>query len=76
MQVLYPAKEELSVKVGMKKAVFNPGEMVSSELEVSAPDGKPAESALGVLVFDRAVAERVRTDRGVRRRGRLRILCI
>ena len=62
VQVLYPAKEELSVKVGMKKAVFNPGEMVSSELEVSAPDGKPAESALGVLVFDRAVAERVRTD--------------
>jgi hypothetical protein len=62
VQVLYPAKEELNVKVGLKKAVFNPGEMVSSELEVSAPDGKPAESALGVLVFDRAVAERVRTD--------------
>jgi uncharacterized protein YfaS (alpha-2-macroglobulin family) len=62
VQVLYPAKEELSVKVGMKKTVYDPGEMVSSELDVSAPDGKPAESALGVLVFDRAVAERVRTD--------------
>jgi hypothetical protein len=62
VQVLYPAKEELAVKVGMKKTVYNPGEMVSSDLEVSAPDGKPAESALGVLVYDRAVAERVRTD--------------
>jgi uncharacterized protein YfaS (alpha-2-macroglobulin family) len=60
--VFYPAKEELNVNVGMKKTVFNPGEMVSSELEVSAPDGKPAESALGVLVYDRAVAESVRTD--------------
>lgn len=62
VRVLYPAKEELDVKLAMKKTVFNPGEMVSSELEVSAPDGKPAESALGVLVYDRAVAERVRTD--------------
>jgi hypothetical protein len=62
VRVLFPAKEELNVKVGMKKTVFNPGEMVSSELDVSAPDGKPAESALGVLVYDRAVAERVRTD--------------
>jgi hypothetical protein len=26
------------------------------------PDGHAAESVLGVLVFDRAVAERVRTD--------------
>jgi hypothetical protein len=61
-QILYPAKEELDVKVGMKKAVFNPGETVSSDLDVQAPDGKPVESALGVLVYDRAVAERVRTD--------------
>jgi hypothetical protein len=62
LRVFFPAKEELNVKVGMKKTVFDPGEMVSSELDVSAPDGKPAESALGVLVYDRAVAERVRTD--------------
>jgi hypothetical protein len=61
-QILYPAKEELDVKVGMKKAVFNPGEAVSSDLNVQAPDGKAVESALGVLVYDRAVAERVRTD--------------
>jgi uncharacterized protein YfaS (alpha-2-macroglobulin family) len=62
VQVLYPAKEELDVKVGMKKTVYNPGEMVSGDLDVSGPDGKPTESALGVLVYDRAVAERVRTD--------------
>ena len=61
-QILYPAKEELAVKVGMKKAVYKPGETVSSDLDVQAPDGKPAASALGVLVYDRAVAERVRTD--------------
>jgi uncharacterized protein YfaS (alpha-2-macroglobulin family) len=61
-QILYPAREELGVKVGMKKAVFNPGETVSSDLDVQAPDGKAVESALGVLVYDRAVAERARTD--------------
>jgi hypothetical protein len=61
-QVLFPAKQELDVKVGMKKAVYRPGENVSSDFDVTAPDGKTPESALGVLVYDRAVAERVRTD--------------
>jgi hypothetical protein len=61
-QVLFPTKEELDVKVGMRKAVYKPGEAVSSEFDVTTADGKPTESALGILVYDRAVAERVRTD--------------
>jgi hypothetical protein len=61
-QVLFPTKEELDVKVRMRKAVYGPGEAVSSEFDVNTADGKPTESALGVLVYDRAVAERVRTD--------------
>ncbi|HEU5414057.1 MAG TPA: hypothetical protein VFW31_09885 [Candidatus Angelobacter sp.] len=31
-------------------------------MSVRTPDGNPVESALGVLVYDRTVAERVRTD--------------
>jgi hypothetical protein len=61
-QILFPTREELDVKVGMRKAVYKPGEAVSSDFDVNTADGKPAESALGVLVYDRAVAERVRTD--------------
>ena len=60
--VLYPAKEELDVKLNMPQTVFRPGEEVAADLHVLTPAGEPTESALGVLVFDRAVAERVRTD--------------
>jgi hypothetical protein len=61
-QVIYPAKEELEVKLKMPQTVFRPGEEVAADLHVLTPSGEPTESALGVLVFDRAVAERVRTD--------------
>jgi uncharacterized protein YfaS (alpha-2-macroglobulin family) len=61
-QVMYPAKEELDVKLKMPRTVFRPGEEVAADLHVLTPTGEPTESALGVLVFDRAVAERVRTD--------------
>lgn len=61
-QVLYPAKEELDVKLKMPQTVFRPGAEVAADLHVLTPTGEPTESALGVLVFDRAVAERVRTD--------------
>jgi uncharacterized protein YfaS (alpha-2-macroglobulin family) len=61
-QVIYPAKEELDVKLKMPRTVLRPGEEVAADLHVLTPTGEPTESALGVLVFDRAVAERVRTD--------------
>jgi hypothetical protein len=61
-QVMYPAKEELDVKLKLPQTVFRPGEEVAADLRVLTPTGEPTESALGVLVFDRAVAERVRTD--------------
>jgi uncharacterized protein YfaS (alpha-2-macroglobulin family) len=61
-QVIYPAKEELDVKLKMPQTVFRPGEEVTADLHVLTPNGEPTESTLGVLVFDRAVAERVRTD--------------
>jgi hypothetical protein len=46
----------------MGKTIFRPGEEAAADVGVRAPDGAPVESALGVLVYDRAVAERVRTD--------------
>jgi hypothetical protein len=60
--VMYPAPQELRVDLRMDKTIFRPGENASVDVRVKSPDGKAATSALGVLVFDRAVAERVRTD--------------
>ena len=60
--VLYPARTELAVKVRMPQTTFAPGAQVSADVNVLAPNGRATESALGLLVFDRAVAERVRTD--------------
>jgi hypothetical protein len=61
-QVLFPGPQELQLALRMAKAVFRPGEEAAADVGVRTPDGAPVESALGVLVYDRAVAERVRTD--------------
>ena len=61
-QVLFPGPQELQLKLRMAKAIFRPGEEAAADVGVRTPDGAPVESALGVLVYDRAVAERVRTD--------------
>lgn len=61
-ELLYPARKELDVRVKMPQTSFKPGAHVSAGIRVVTPEGHSTESALGVLVFDRAVAERVRTD--------------
>jgi len=60
--VIYPALQDLKVGLKMALSTYRPGETASAEFSVRSPQGKPVESDLGVLVFDRAVAERVRSD--------------
>ncbi|HEY6249669.1 MAG TPA: MG2 domain-containing protein, partial [Candidatus Angelobacter sp.] len=60
--VLFPGRQELQLMLRMAKATFRPGEEAAADVGVRSPEGVPVESALGVLVYDRAVAERVRTD--------------
>ena len=60
--VIYPALQDLKVGLKMAHTTFRPGEIASADFSVRSPNGKPVESDLGILVFDRAVAERVRTD--------------
>jgi hypothetical protein len=60
--VIYPALQDLRVGVKMAHSTYRPGETASAEFSVRSPEGKPVESDLGILVFDRAVAERVRSD--------------
>jgi hypothetical protein len=60
--VIYPARQELQVGLHMARTTMRPGETANADLHILTPEGRAVESALGVLVFDQAVAERVRTD--------------
>jgi hypothetical protein len=60
--VIYPARQELKVALRMARTTLRPGETANADLHILTPEGSAVESALGVLVFDKAVAERVRTD--------------
>jgi hypothetical protein len=58
----YPALQDLRVGLKMAHTTYRPGDIASADFSVRSPEGKPVESDLEILVFDRAVAERVRSD--------------
>ena len=60
--ILFPHPSTLNVKVKTDRTTYKPGEDVSAALNVSLPGGSSAASALGVVVVDKAVEERIRTD--------------
>ena len=60
--ILYPSNPELNVNVKTSQASYRPGEDASVSLNVKTSDGRAAQSALGVVVADKAVEERMRTD--------------
>lgn len=60
--ILYPRDPELKVDVRTSQATYRPGEHAQVNLSIRAPEGRNAESALGVVVLDKAVEERFRTD--------------
>jgi uncharacterized protein YfaS (alpha-2-macroglobulin family) len=61
--VLYPRERDLKLNVRMDQSSYKPGEEAHADLTVRDADGRSIESALGVVVFDKAVEERARTDR-------------
>ena len=60
--VLYPQDPDLKVDVKTSQASYRPGEDAQVNLSVRGPDGTSPESALGLVIFDKAVEERYRTD--------------
>lgn len=60
--VLYPSTSELTVNAKTSQASYRPGEDASVRLNVRTRDGRAAQSALGLVVSDKAVEERVRTE--------------
>jgi hypothetical protein len=61
--VLYPNERDLKLTARVSQSTYRPGEEAHVDFSVRAADGRAIESALGVVVFDKAVEERARTDR-------------
>ena len=59
--VLYPRDVELKVNARTSQTTYRPGEIAHVNLNVRAPEGRGTESALSVVVSDKAVTERYRT---------------
>ncbi|HEV2861747.1 MAG TPA: MG2 domain-containing protein [Pyrinomonadaceae bacterium] len=60
--VVYPRNRELKLDADFSREKYQPGDEAEVKFAVRSPDGRRAESALGVVVFDKAVEERARTD--------------
>ncbi|MFL6212066.1 MAG: MG2 domain-containing protein [Pyrinomonadaceae bacterium] len=60
--VLFPRNRDLQLDVQMNKEKYRPGEDAHASVHVRGADGRAAASALGIVIYDRAVEERARTD--------------
>ena len=68
-KVLYPAKQELGLALRMTHSSYKPGEQAVAEFNLTTAEGRAVQGALGTVVFDKAVSERVRTDEDFGGRG-------
>ena len=59
--ILYPHDVELKVDARTSQTTYRPGDNAHVNLNVRAPEGGATESALSVVVSDKAVSERYRT---------------
>ncbi len=60
--IIFPSPQNLKLDAEFEKAVYKPGEEASVSFSVLDNIGNAVESALGVVIFDRAVEERAKTD--------------
>lgn len=64
--VLYPHDRDLKFSLALNQENYRPGDEANATFVTHSAGGRPVESALGVLIFDKAVEERARTDRQFR----------
>jgi hypothetical protein len=60
--VVFPRDRELKLDVKLSQKSFRPGEEAGAQFAVRTADGRRTIGALGVVIFDKAVEERARTD--------------
>jgi uncharacterized protein YfaS (alpha-2-macroglobulin family) len=68
-RVFYPRDRELKLDVKFDRASYRPGDEARADLRALTPQGRFVESALGVVIFDKAIEERARTDQEFRGQG-------
>jgi A-macroglobulin TED domain/Alpha-2-macroglobulin family/Carboxypeptidase regulatory-like domain/MG2 domain/A-macroglobulin receptor binding domain/Macroglobulin domain MG3/Alpha-2-macroglobulin bait region domain len=62
LNVIYPAAQNLRLSMKSAQDTYRPNEEAKVSFSVTSADNKSAENALGVVVFDKAIEERARTD--------------
>jgi hypothetical protein len=60
--VFFPHDNELRLNAHVSKSTYRPGEDAEADFRVTSPDQSTTKSALGLVVVDKAVSERERTD--------------
>jgi hypothetical protein len=60
--VIYPAPNNLNLDAKFSQTVYRPNEEARVNFNVLSGEKTPLESALGIVVFDKAIEERARTD--------------
>lgn len=66
--VMYPRDRDLKFAVALDQESYRPGAEASASFVTRNALSNPAESALGIVIFDKAVAERASNDGDVRDR--------
>jgi hypothetical protein len=60
--IIYPAPQNLNLEASFAKETYKPGDEASISFGVTDSLGQAVQSALGVVVFDKAVEERAKTE--------------
>lgn len=60
--IIFPKQQNLNLDATFSAASYKPNEEAKVDFSVSNGNGESVESALGVVVFDKAIEERARTD--------------
>ena len=60
--VFFPHDSELRLNAHLSKTTYRPGEEADADFRITSPDQSATRSAIGLVVVDKAVSERERTD--------------
>jgi uncharacterized protein YfaS (alpha-2-macroglobulin family) len=61
-KVLFPNPAKLTAKISSSRNTYKPGEEAMAQIDVTTGSGSPVASALGAVIIDKAVDERMRAD--------------
>lgn len=60
--IIYPYSDNLNIKTEFDKETYKPSDEAKASFSVLDSIGKAVESVLGIVIFDKAVEERAKTD--------------